>query len=59
MKRLVFTLAVILVSATALLGVVLFCVALQQLFILPEEQRLTGWFGDDYRAYCRQVRRWL
>ncbi len=59
MALLVLGASLFLGSITALLGVVLFCVALQQLFILPEEQRLTGWFGDDYRAYCRQVRRWL
>lgn len=27
--------------------------------IKPEEQALVSKFGDDYRHYCQQVRRWL
>lgn len=27
--------------------------------VLGEEKRLTDLFGDDYRAYCAAVRRWL
>jgi protein-S-isoprenylcysteine O-methyltransferase Ste14 len=27
--------------------------------ILPEERALVERFGDDYRAYCRRVRRWV
>ena len=46
-------------SLTAFLGTVFFCLAVQQLFIIPEEQRLRGWFGEDYTNYCRTVRRWL
>ena len=27
--------------------------------ILPEEKALTHLFGEEYRTYCKQVRRWL
>jgi len=27
--------------------------------IIPEERILTEHFGDEYRAFCQQVRRWL
>lgn len=33
--------------------------AIGVLVIGPEERYLEREFGDDYRAYCRQVRRWL
>lgn len=59
MSMLVLTAAVFFGSVTAPLGVLLFVVAIQRLFIIPEEQRMTGWFGDAYTVYCRQVRRWL
>jgi protein-S-isoprenylcysteine O-methyltransferase Ste14 len=59
MALLVLGASALLGSVTALLGAVLFCVAIQHLFIFPEEQRMIGWFGDDYRAYCQRVRRWI
>jgi len=59
MALLVLGASVFLGSVTALLGVVLFCAAVQRLFIIPEEERMTGWFGEDYTAYCKQVRRWI
>ena len=33
--------------------------ALEKLAIEPEEAYLTRRFGDDYRAYCTKVRRWV
>lgn len=32
---------------------------LQQLAIVPEERYLTAKFGDEYRSYQQQIRRWL
>ena len=46
-------------DAWALLGPVLFVVAMNRLQIKPEERALQRLFGDEYRAYCRRVRRWL
>lgn len=46
-------------NAWALLGPVLFVAAMNRLQIQPEERALEQLFGDDYRAYCRRVRRWL
>ena len=59
MSMLVLGAALFTGAVSALLGVVLFCGAIQQLFIIPEEQRMLGWFGDDYQAYCKKVRRWV
>lgn len=37
----------------------LFMVVIEWRFIRAEERQLEALFGDDYRAYCRRVRRWL
>ncbi len=34
-------------------------VVLESRFIRPEEARLTGAFGEPYRAYAAKVRRWI
>ncbi len=36
-----------------------FAVAISRQFIAREEVMLTETFGDRYREYCREVRRWL
>jgi protein-S-isoprenylcysteine O-methyltransferase Ste14 len=36
-----------------------FVIALQKLFIQPEEKRLSQRHGESYEAYCQRVRRWL
>lgn len=36
-----------------------FAAAVSRLFIQREEAMLTETFGDQYRDYCRRVRRWL
>lgn len=59
MALLVLGFALALGSVGALLGVPVFMLAVQWLFILPEERRLEGLFGEAYRGYCRRVRRWL
>ena len=43
----------------ALLLVPVFIWYLTEFQIKPEERALTALFGDDYRAYCQKVRRWL
>lgn len=37
----------------------LFVVFIDRLQIAPEERALERLFGDEYRAYCARVRRWL
>ena len=37
----------------------LFGASISWLFIQREEEMLTEKFGDQYRSYCQQVRRWL
>jgi protein-S-isoprenylcysteine O-methyltransferase Ste14 len=27
--------------------------------VREDEERLAGLFGDDYRDYCRRVKRWI
>ncbi|KGE04717.1 methyltransferase family protein [Pseudohaliea rubra] len=36
-----------------------FLVIIERRFIRAEEQQLEALFGEEYRAYCRRVRRWL
>jgi len=45
--------------AFAWLGVPAFALAMNRLQIRPEERALEVLFGDEFRAYARQVRRWL
>ena len=51
--------ALMLGSLTPLLVVPVFMYLIQRSFIRPEEAVLEQTFGDDFRAYCRRVRRWL
>jgi len=44
---------------SALLVPLLFMLIITVRYILPEEALLQGQFGESYRAYCAQVRRWL
>ena len=44
---------------TAWLPVPLFVLIIQRNFIEGEERFLESIFGDEYRDYCRRVRRWL
>lgn len=44
---------------SALLGLAGFVVWIDRLQIAAEERALTQRFGDAYRQYCAQVRRWL
>ncbi|WP_317932490.1 isoprenylcysteine carboxylmethyltransferase family protein [Halioxenophilus sp. WMMB6] len=51
--------ATFLAAPLALLGVVLFILLVSYLQILPEERALNARFGDDYRRYLSQTKRWL
>lgn len=42
-----------------LAGPLLFWLWISRWQIVPEEQALAQRFGEDYRGYCRRVRRWL
>jgi protein-S-isoprenylcysteine O-methyltransferase Ste14 len=47
-------------NSLALLLVIVPWVVVMRLGVIGREERyLEGKFGDDYRAYCRRVRRWL
>ena len=46
-------------SGWLLVAVPAVAIALQKLAIEPEEAYLTRRFGDEYRAYCAKVRRWI
>ncbi len=52
-------LAVWLGNIVNLLVLGLFVWAINRFQIAPEERALTRLFGDNYIAYCSQVRRWL
>ena len=51
--------AVLLAITWALLFVLPLVLYTQTRVIMPEERYLQRTFGDTYRAYCSQVRRWL
>ncbi|WP_420315894.1 methyltransferase family protein [Ekhidna sp.] len=42
-----------------ILGVVFFIWYIDRFQILPEEESLTKIFGEEYRQFCEQVRRWV
>ncbi|PSW00318.1 MULTISPECIES: methyltransferase family protein [Photobacterium] len=44
---------------SAAIAVIAFMLTVNQLQIKPEEKVLLQLFGNDYRRYCQQVRRWL
>jgi protein-S-isoprenylcysteine O-methyltransferase Ste14 len=46
-------------SLAMLLVIVPWAVVMRHGVIAREERDLEGKFGEDYRAYCRRVRRWL
>ena len=46
-------------STVALLVPVAFLLIMDRRFIRAEERQLQALFGEEYRAYCRRVRRWL
>jgi protein-S-isoprenylcysteine O-methyltransferase Ste14 len=46
-------------STVALLVPVAFLLIMDRRFIRAEERQLEALFGEEYRAYCRRVRRWL
>jgi len=39
--------------------IILYVWVITRIQIVPEEQALIKLFGEQYRAYCRKVRRWL
>ncbi len=51
--------AVWLAAPWALLGPVAYVAWMTRFQILPEERALNEHFGDDFRDYCRRVRRWI
>lgn len=46
-------------ASLALLVPAAFLVIIDRRFIRAEERQLEALFGEEYRAYCRRVRRWL
>ena len=46
-------------NPVALLLALVFIPYMNRFQIIPEEKALTNLFGEDYRTYCKQVRRWL
>jgi protein-S-isoprenylcysteine O-methyltransferase Ste14 len=56
---LLLALAVYLASPLTLAGVAAFVLYINRFQIAPEERALTALFGEDFRRYITQVRRWL
>ncbi|SDJ66366.1 Protein-S-isoprenylcysteine O-methyltransferase Ste14 [Ferrimonas sediminum] len=48
-----------LADGLALIAVPLFVLYMNRFQIVPEERAMERLFGDEYRHYCRRVRRWL
>ncbi len=46
-------------TLSAFISVPVFVFAMNELQIKPEERALTDKFGEQYQAYCGQVRRWV
>lgn len=46
-------------SATPPLVIPVFILVMNRVIIAPEEKRLEAHFGEEYRSYCRRVRRWI
>lgn len=51
--------ALLLGSITPWAAVVLFALAMDRLFITPEEAMMRQQFGEAYAAYAKRVRRWV
>lgn len=46
-------------SVSPILAILVFFVFTKQWYILPEEKRMVGKFGNAYAIYKKQTRRWL
>lgn len=46
-------------NAWTLIGPAAFVLYMDRFQIMPEERALWALFGDEYRAYCASVRRWI
>jgi protein-S-isoprenylcysteine O-methyltransferase Ste14 len=51
--------AMLIANLVAFLGLPVFVLYMNQFQIKPEERALTSIFGDEFRAYCSSVRRWI
>ena len=51
--------ALLLGSASPFAVVLVFLIITDRWYIAYEERVMTRTFGEDYRAYCKRVRRWL
>ncbi len=52
-------LAILTANLVAFLTLPAFVLYMNQFQIKPEERALTSIFGDEFRAYCSSVRRWI
>lgn len=59
MTLIILGIALLLGSATPLVVVIVLPVLFDRVFIAPEERMLEDTFGDDFRKYRKQVRRWI
>jgi protein-S-isoprenylcysteine O-methyltransferase Ste14 len=51
--------AIAMENAVAFLVLPLFLIYMNRFQIKPEERALTAIFGDEFKAYCADVRRWI